>query len=277
MANQRRNRARHGNARPPVKGRPVAGARRRRPKKAASQLPRAERESPEPRQPANSVARVKTASREETQSLLGSRPRSRFHRGKPLPREFYNRETELVARDMLGTVLECETDEGVASGIIVETEAYLGEHDLACHAAAGRTNRTEHLYGSPGISYVYFIYGMYWCFNAVTREAGQPSAVLVRALEPLDGIALMHRRRPRIKNDVDLTNGPGKLCTGLGITGSMTGHPLQRKPLVIREGEFVPDDHVEVTTRIGNTKSADWPLRWIVRGNRFVSRGKVSG
>jgi len=118
---------------------------------------------------------------------------------------------------------------------------------------------------------------MYWCFNAVTRAAGQPSAVLVRALEPLDGIALMHKRRPRVTNDADLTNGPGKLCTALGITGAMTGKSLQRKPLVLREGEPPSDDHVEVTTRIGITKSADWPLRWIVRGNRFVSRGKVSG
>ena len=216
------------------------------------------------------------ASREQTHSVLGSRPRSQFQRGKVLARDFYDRETELVARDMLGTVLECQTEDGVASGIIVETEAYLGEHDLACHAAAGRTARTEHLYGPPGISYVYFIYGMYWCFNAVTREAGQPSAVLVRALEPLDGIALMHKRRPRIKNDVDLTNGPGKLCTALGVTGAMTGKPLQRGPLLIREGEPVPDDQVEVTTRIGITKSADWPLRWIIRGNRFVSRGKPS-
>jgi len=217
------------------------------------------------------------ASREPTHSVLGSRPRSEFQRGRVLARDFYDRETELVARDMLGTVLECETEDGLASGIIVETEAYLGEHDLACHAAVGRTARTEHLYGPPGISYVYFIYGMYWCFNAVTREAGQPSAVLVRALEPLDGLALMHKRRPRIKNDVDLTNGPGKLCTALGITGAMTGKPLQGRPLLIREGESVPDDQVEVTTRIGITKSADWPLRWIVRGNRFVSRGKVSG
>ena len=222
------------------------------------------------------MGRRDVSSRVEHTTLLGSRPRTRFQRGKVLSREFYNRETELVARDLLGTVLECETDQGIASGIIVETEAYLGEHDLACHAAAGRTARTEHLYGPPGISYVYFIYGMYWCFNAVTREAGRPSAVLVRALEPLDGIALMHRRRPRIKNDTDLTNGPGKLCTALGITGAMTGKSLQRKPLVIREGESVADEQVEVTTRIGITKSADWPLRWIVRGNRFVSRGMPS-
>jgi DNA-3-methyladenine glycosylase len=197
--------------------------------------------------------------------------------GRVLPRAFYERETEIVAREMLGTVLECETDVGLASGIIVETEAYLGEHDLACHAAVGRTARTEALYGPPGTSYVYFIYGMYWCFNAVTRTEGLPSAVLVRALEPLSGTALMHKRRPGIRNEVDLTNGPGKLCTALGIVGSMSAKSLLRKPLVIREGKPVPDEKVEVTTRIGITKSADWPLRWIVRGNRFVSKGKLSG
>ena len=221
--------------------------------------------------------RQKTSSPEDLESsLLGSRPRSQFHRGRVLPRAFYERETEVVSRELLGAVLECETEDGTASGIIVETEAYLGEHDLACHAAAGRTARTEALYGPPGTSYVYFIYGMYWCFNAVTRTEGLPSAVLVRAIEPLDGIALMHKRRPRVKSEVDLTNGPGKLCTALGITGSMSAQSLQRKPLVIREGEPVPDDKVEVTTRIGITKCADWPLRWIVRGNRFVSRGKLS-
>ena len=174
---------------------------------------------------------------------------------------------------MLGTVLECRTGDGIASGIIVETEAYLGEHDLACHAVAGRTARTAHLYGPPGIAYVYFIYGMYWCFNAVTRAEGLPSAVLVRALEPLDGIELMHKRRPRSKGTADLTNGPGKLCAALGITGAMNGLSLRRKPIVIREGEDVPDDAVEVTTRIGiaPARSADWPLRWIVKHNRFVS------
>jgi len=214
---------------------------------------------------------------DSTASLLGSRPRSQFHRGRILPSSFYERETEIVARGMLGTVLECETEEGVASGIIVETEAYLGEHDLACHAAVGRTARTEPLYGPPGIAYVYFIYGMYWCFNAVTRSKGLPSAVLVRAVEPLDGIALMHKRRARVTHTTDLTNGPGKLCTALGITGSLNGMALRRKPIVIREGEPVPDDEVEITARIGITRSADWPLRWIVKGNRFVSRWKVSG
>ena len=204
-------------------------------------------------------------------SLLGSRPRSQFRRGRILPPSFYERETEAVAREMLGTVLECETENGTASGIIVETEAYLGEHDLACHAAAGRTARTENLYGPPGIAYVYFIYGMYWCFNAVTRSEGLPSAVLVRALEPLDGIALMYKRRPRVRHTSDLTSGPGKLCAALGITGAMNGKSLRRKPIVIREGETVADDDVAITTRIGITRSADWPLRWIVRGNSFVS------
>ena len=222
------------------------------------------------------MSRKASPSREESTTLLGSRPRAQFDRGRILPRGFYERETEIVAREMLGTVLECRTRDGLASGIIVEAEAYLGEHDLACHAAAGRTRRTEHLYGPPGISYVYFIYGMYWCFNAVTRAENMPSAVLVRALEPLDGLALMHKRRPRVPNDAGLTNGPGKLCTALGITGSHTGMPLQRYPVVIRSGEPVSDDNVEVTARIGITKSADWPLRWIVRGNRYVSRGKVS-
>jgi len=208
-------------------------------------------------------------------SLLGSKPRSQFKRGRILPATFFARETEIVARELLGTVLECKTEDGIASGIIVETEAYLGEHDLACHAVAGRTARTAHLYGPPGIAYVYFIYGMYWCFNAVTRAEGLPSAVLVRALEPLDGIELMRKRRPQTRHTIDLTNGPGKLCAALGITGAMNGMSLGRRPIVIREGEQIAEGDVDVTTRIGISRSVDWPLRWIVRGNQFVSgRGR---
>ena len=199
-------------------------------------------------------------------------PRARRSRlAPPLPKSFYDRETEIVARDLLGAVLECHTPDGIASGRIVETEAYLGEHDLACHAAAGHTARTAPLYGPPGIAYVYFIYGMYWCFNAVTRAEHEPSAVLVRALEPLDGLDLMRRRRPSVRRDIDLTNGPGKLCLALGIDGRLNWKSLQRPPLLIRAGAGIPDHDVVVTPRIGITQSVDWPLRWYVRGNQYVS------
>jgi len=192
--------------------------------------------------------------------------------GKILPASFYNRETELVARDLLGAVLQCTTSEGTASGIIVETEAYLGEHDAACHAAAGHTQRTAPLYGPPGVAYVYFIYGMYWCVNAVTRRAGLPSAVLIRAVEPLEGIALMHRRRPRIRRERDLTNGPGKLCLALGIDGTMNNTSMQKGPIVIRSYRQYEDRDVRRTPRIGIVKAAEWPLRWIVKDNPYLSK-----
>lgn len=189
-----------------------------------------------------------------------------------LPRSFYDRDTETVAREMLGAVLECRTEDGVASGIIVETEAYVGEHDPACHAAAGRTRRTAPLYGRPGLSYVYFIYGVHWCFNAVTREEGLPSAVLVRAIQPLDGIELMRERRGPKVHGVNLTNGPGKLCSALGIDGTMNALSLQRGPLVIREGSRVARDQIVEGPRIGITKAADWPLRYFIRDNTWVSK-----
>jgi DNA-3-methyladenine glycosylase len=177
-----------------------------------------------------------------------------------LPAAFYDRDTEQVARDLLGAVLRHTTSDGVASGRIVETEAYLGEHDLACHAAAGLTGRTKWLYGAPGIAYVYFIYGVHWCFNAVTRAEGSPSAVLVRAIEPLEGVDLMRERRT-VVHDRDLTNGPAKLCEALAITGALNGLSLQKPPIEILRGEPVPDSQVQVTPRNGITKSADWPLR----------------
>jgi len=200
-------------------------------------------------------------------------PRARRSRiTPPLPREFYDRDTEHVARDLLGAILECRTADGIAAGRIVETEAYLGEHDLACHAAAGRTSRTAPLYGPPGIAYVYLIYGMYWCFNAVTRAEHEPSAVLVRAIEPIRGIDVMRQRRPKVRRDVDLTNGPGKLCLALGIDARHNWKELDRGPLVIRRGDVIPNRDVTVSPRIGITQSADWPLRWFVTDNPYVSK-----
>jgi DNA-3-methyladenine glycosylase len=191
--------------------------------------------------------------------------------GAPLATQFYDRPTELVARELLGTVLECSTPDGVTRGRIVETEAYLGPDDPACHAAAGLTARTRHLFGPPGLAYVYFIYGMYWCFNAVTREQGHGAAVLVRAVHPLDGLDLMRERRPKVRKDRDLTNGPGKLCMAMAIDGSMSGTSLRNGPIVIRAGAPVADADVEVTPRVGITQAASWPLRYLVRDDPFVS------
>ncbi len=200
----------------------------------------------------------------------GARPGVGY--GDILARDFYARDTEAVARDLLGCVLECHGDDGVASGRIVETEAYVGEHDLACHAAAGRTRRTEPLYGPPGIAYVYFIYGVHWCFNAVTRDEALPSAVLVRAIEPIEGWDLMRSRRSAAKKNIDLTNGPGKLCAALGISSRHNALPLSGPPILIRAGVPVSRDDVRVTPRIGISEAADWPLRWIVADNPYVSR-----
>lgn len=192
--------------------------------------------------------------------------------GSPLPRAFYDRDTSIVARELLGAVLQCTTPDGVASARIVETEAYVGPDDPACHAAAGLTSRTKYLFGPPGIAYVYLIYGMYWCFNAVTREEGHGSAVLVRAVSPLDGEPLMQRRRPNARSRHDLTNGPGKLCLALGITGDHNGLPLDAPPIRILAGDAVPDRDVVVTPRIGITRAAEWPLRYFIAGDPFVSR-----
>lgn len=184
---------------------------------------------------------------------------------------FYDRPTARVARDLLGRIVETAVDGVRCRGRIVETEAYLGEHDPACHAAAGRTARTEVLYGPPGLAYVYLVYGMHWCANAVTRRAGLPSAVLIRAAEPLEGLDAMRVRRgfPR---DRDLASGPGRLCQAFGITGpAHHGRPIGSSGFRILAGALPRAGDVVVTPRIGVTRAAEWPLRFIVRGNPHVS------
>jgi DNA-3-methyladenine glycosylase len=176
-----------------------------------------------------------------------------------------------VSRDLLGAVLEHRSGGATVRGRIVETEAYLGPHDPACHAAAGLTARTRTLHGPPGHAYVYFIYGMHWCFNAVTREEGHGSAVLIRAIEPIAGLETMRRRRG-VERDVELTSGPARLCDALAIDRDQDGARLDRGPLRILQDNVVPDEDVVVTPRIGIRKAADWPLRFLIKGNRFVSR-----
>lgn len=186
--------------------------------------------------------------------------------GAPLPAGFYNRDPAVVARELLGAVLRREDALGALSGRIVETEAYLGPHDPASHSAVGRTARTWHMFGPPGTAYVYFVYGMHWCVNAVTREEGFGSAVLIRAITPLEGLERMRQRRLRARRDAHLCDGPAKLCAALGIDRALDGAMLTGgSALTIHSGEPVPDNQVVVGPRIGISKAVEWPLRFFVR------------
>jgi DNA-3-methyladenine glycosylase len=190
---------------------------------------------------------------------------------RPLSIAFFARPVELVARELLGARLVSSVDGELTVGMIVETEAYHGADDPASHAAtrSGLTARNAAMFGPPGRAYVYRIYGMHWCVNVVTGTDGDPQAVLLRALDPLQGQETMLRRRGHAAG---LASGPGRLCQALGITGDLYGHDLRRPPLEIRPGWPVADEEVEVSGRIGVRAAADWPRRFFVRGNPAVSR-----
>ena len=192
--------------------------------------------------------------------------------GPILKRTFYERPTVEVARDLLGKLLV----HGCVAGIIVETEAYLGGDDLAAHSARGITDRTRVIFGPPGHAYVYFIYGMYECLNIVAEPAGQPGCVLIRALEPVAGVDLMQSRRPAAKRLENLASGPGKLTLALGITRAHNGADLTRGPLVVRAPAEAHRLEIAVTPRIGIRECADWPLRFLIKGNRFVSGARLN-
>jgi DNA-3-methyladenine glycosylase len=190
-----------------------------------------------------------------------------------LPSSFYSRPTRKVARDLIGQILTHETPEGIASGRIAEVEAYLPKNDPACHAARGQTPRNRVMFGPAGFAYVYFCYGNHFLLNVVTEQQGVPGAVLIRALEPLDGIDLMARRRKKEWGSRrSLTNGPGKLVQALGISRAQNERKLTVKPLYIR-----PDTgftgKVGVTTRIGITEGWDLPLRFYLKGSPDLSVG----
>lgn len=200
-------------------------------------------------------------------------PRRSVHSGRVLPAAFFARPAEQVARELLGAVLVAQTDGGGCRAEIVETEAYTGPDDEASHAHArfGVTARNRVMFGPPGIAYVYRIYGMHWCLNAVTGPAGHPAAVLLRAARPLDGLEPMRARRPG-RADHELLRGPGNLARALGIDGRLNGHALQHAPLWLEAGAAVPDAAVWTGPRIGVRRAAEAPLRFWLHGSPFVSR-----
>jgi DNA-3-methyladenine glycosylase len=203
----------------------------------------------------------------------------------PLSAEFFARPTPAVARALLGCVLCHRTPACLAAGRIVETEAYLFRNDPACHAHKGPTARNAAMFGPPGRAYIYFIYGMYHCFNVVTAPEGTGEAVLVRALEPLAGVELMQQRR-NTEDIRKLCSGPGKLVLALGLTRGQNGAPLDREPLFLEPPGFTPprsrETHcparplrpreVQVSGRIGISAAQELPLRFTLAGSPFLSR-----
>lgn len=189
-----------------------------------------------------------------------------------LPTDFFARPAEIVARDLLGAHLISEIGGKTVVARIVETEAYIGPEDDASHAAAriGRTKRNASLFGPPGHAYVYRIYGIHWCMNTVTGTKGHPSGVLLRAAEPVAGLAVARARRSG-RPDRELMRGPGNLCEALGVTGEHNHHRLSEPPLMVAAGETIPDASVLRGPRIGVTRAADWPLRFWVAGSPSVS------
>jgi DNA-3-methyladenine glycosylase len=196
---------------------------------------------------------------------------------RKLSRRFYLQDTVTVARGLLGCTIWRRRGRELLGARIVETEAYLGANDMASHARKGlRSPRNRSMYLRGGHAYVYFTYGMHWCMNVVTQEEGIAEAVLLRAGEPVRGIESMRTRRPRAKRDVDLMNGPGKLCAALAIDKSVDGAPLDGDELWLTAREIeLPEERIAVTTRIGVENSGDaahWPLRFVIRGNAYASR-----
>lgn len=189
-----------------------------------------------------------------------------------LGRDFFDRPAEDVAAELLGALLVSEQG-GLCVGRIVEVEAYTGPEDPASHAweRIGRTPRNDPMFGPPGIAYIYRSFGIHWCLNVVAGAEGFPAAVLIRALEPLDGVDLMRRRR-NVRRERDLTSGPGRLTQALAIGPQLQRHPMHEPPLYIAEGESVPRRSIGRARRIGISRGTSLRLRFFIRNNSWVSR-----
>jgi DNA-3-methyladenine glycosylase len=193
-----------------------------------------------------------------------------------LTHDFYHQPTLHVARKLLGKVLVRRLRGRNLAGKIVETEAYVGPHDLACHASKGKTARTSIMFEPGGHAYVYMIYGFYFCLNAVTEGKDHPAAVLIRAVEPLDHIATMRRLRHNPDRDTNIASGPGKLCMAMAIDKTLNGVDLTGDTLWI-EDRNLGVGPIDATPRIGVDYAGEYkdkPWRFLVRGNPHVSRGK---
>jgi len=192
-----------------------------------------------------------------------------------LPPAFYKQKTEDVARKLLGKKLVRVYRGRRISGIITETEAYLGTEDRACHSFGGRkTEKIKSMYLMGGHAYVYFIYGMYFCFNVVTRTADHPEAVLIRSLEPVEGIEFMEKLR-KSKDLRNLTTGPGKLCQALKIDKNLDGESLLGNKVFIEDGDEISPRHIVAKPRIGihyAKEARRWPLRFYIKENHFISK-----
>lgn len=187
------------------------------------------------------------------------------------PWTFLRGDSVEAARRLLGCLLVAEVDGQKVTLKIVETEAY-HQSDAASHSYKGRTPRTDVMFGPAGHLYVYFTYGMHYCLNVVTGAEGEGSAVLIRAVEPLDGLSTLRDRRPKASADTDLTNGPAKLCQALGVTKEFNGHDLHLPPLQLQIEPALLDSQIVQTTRIGITRDVHRPWRFYIAKNRFISR-----
>lgn len=184
--------------------------------------------------------------------------------------DFFKYNAPVLARKLLGCVLTHQSEAGVTSGIIVETEAY-SQEDAASHSCRGETPRTKIMFGEGGHAYVYFTYGMHYCFNVVSGPAGHGQAVLIRALEPIEGIRIMQHRRNK-KNEKDLCSGPAKLVQAMGITKQDYGKPLYKGNLFIKKSLSLSAKQISVGPRVGISKAKDLPWRFWIKDNQFVSK-----
>jgi DNA-3-methyladenine glycosylase len=202
---------------------------------------------------------------------------TQLRRAATLPVAFFRRPAEVVARDLLGLVVGSTVGDDLTTARIVETEAYLGYEDPASHGYLHRRNaRNQALFGPPGSWYVYLSYGVHWCANLVCQRPGLASAVLLRALQPIEGLDIMRRRRGPVP-DRELCSGPGKLCQALGITLDLDGRAMTESGVVVRRPRSNDESTIAVTPRIGITKAADWPLRFVVAGSPWLSRKTTGG